>query len=109
MVVDIEVTRRPNGRFVARALHIPGVVVEATSRDAALEQVRDALIARQREGVEIVRLDLGDVGGALTLPAGEPRQTLAQARGLLASRQTAPSDEEVARWLDERRSERFGL
>jgi|GEM_PF-1799761 len=63
MVVDIEVTRRPDGRFVARALHIPGVVVEAPSRDAALEQMRDALVARQRDGVEIVRLDLGELPG----------------------------------------------
>ena len=63
MVVDIEVTRRPDGRFVARALHIPGVVIEASSRDAALEQMRDALVARQRDGVEIVRLDLGELPG----------------------------------------------
>ena len=63
MVVDVEVTRRPDGRYVARALHIPGVIVEALSRDAALDQLRDALVARQREGVEIVRLDLGEVPG----------------------------------------------
>lgn len=64
MVVDIEVSRRPDGRFVARALHVPGVVVEALSRDAALEQMRTALVARQRDGVEIVRLDIGELPGA---------------------------------------------
>lgn len=39
----------------------------------------------------------------------EPRQTLQQARGLLATERPAPSDEDVARWLDERRSERYGV
>lgn len=61
MVVDIELTRRPDGQYVARAIHIPGMVIEAASRDAALEQMREALIARQHAGVEIVQLDLGDV------------------------------------------------
>jgi hypothetical protein len=64
MIVDIELTRRTDGRYVARALHLPDVVVEAASRDAALEQMRDALVARQQSGVEIVRLDIGDAPGA---------------------------------------------
>ena len=68
MVVDIEVTRRPDGRYVARALYIPGVIVEAASRDAALEQMRDALVARQRDAVEIVRLNIGEVPGPSAVP-----------------------------------------
>ncbi|NWF82021.1 MAG: hypothetical protein HXY37_18555 [Chloroflexi bacterium] len=68
MVVAIELTRRPDGRYVARALHIPGVIVEAVSRDAALEQMRAALITRQRSSVEIVQLDLGEVPGLPAVP-----------------------------------------
>lgn len=68
MVVDIEVTRRPDGHYVARAMHVPGVVIEAASRDAALEQMREVLIARQRAGVEIVQLDIGDVPGPPLAP-----------------------------------------
>lgn len=44
------------------------MLVEAPAREGALEQMRDALIARQREGVEIVRLDLGDVPAAASWP-----------------------------------------
>ena len=36
------------------------------------------------------------------------RQTLEQARGLLTAGRPAPSDEEIAQWLDERRAERYG-
>ncbi len=35
--------------------------------------------------------------------------TLDQARGLLVTDQPAPSDEQIARWRDERRSERYGV
>lgn len=45
----------------------------------------------------------------------EPREkdserpdTLREALGLLATDQPAPSDEEVARWLHERRTEKYG-
>src|SRR5262245_38872808 len=34
--------------------------------------------------------------------------TLEQARGLLATNRPAPTDEEIAQWLDERRTERYG-
>jgi len=34
--------------------------------------------------------------------------TLSQALGLLATDQPAPNDEEVARWLNERRTEKYG-
>lgn len=68
MVVDIEITRRSDGHYVARAIHIPGVVIEATSRDAALAQIREVLVARQRAGVEIVQLDIGDLPGPPPIP-----------------------------------------
>ena len=35
-------------------------------------------------------------------------ETLSRALGLLASDQPAPTDEEVARWLSERRTEKYG-
>lgn len=34
--------------------------------------------------------------------------TLDRARGLLSTQRPPPSDEEVARWLEERRTERLG-
>jgi hypothetical protein len=68
MVVDIEVTRHPDGRYVARVLHIPGIIVEAASRDAVLNQMRATLVARQQSGVEIVQLEIGDVPGLNALP-----------------------------------------
>jgi hypothetical protein len=37
-----------------------------------------------------------------------PRVPSAALRGLLANGQPAPSDEEVARWLDEARMEKYG-
>ena len=42
--------------------------------------------------------------------AVSPRQpTLPQALGLLATNRPAPSDAEIAQWLDERRHERYGV
>jgi hypothetical protein len=61
MVVDIELTRQADGHYVARAFYLPEIVVEAATRDAALEQMRAALLARRRAGVEVVQLDLGDL------------------------------------------------
>ena len=60
MVVDIDLTRRVDGHYVARAFYLPEIVVEAATRDAALQQMRDALLARRRAGVEVVQLDLSD-------------------------------------------------
>ena len=60
MLIDVEVTQRADGRYVARALQIPDVIVEAASRDAALERMRAALLARRRAGVELVQIDIGD-------------------------------------------------
>jgi hypothetical protein len=36
------------------------------------------------------------------------RNTLDQALGLLATNRTTPTDAEVAQWLDDRRTERYG-
>lgn len=45
-------------------------------------------------------------------PIGHPpvgsTPTLARARGLLATVQPTPTDSDVERWLDERRTERYG-
>ena len=60
MRIDVELTRRADGHYVARALQIPEVVIEAGSRDAALAQLRAALLARRRTGGELVQIDLGD-------------------------------------------------
>ena len=46
--------------------------------------------------------------GTLVPTEREPRRTLEQARGLLATNQSTPSDNDVARWLDEQRSQRYG-
>lgn len=71
MVVDIELTRRANDDYVARALQFPDVMVEAASREAALDQIHAALVARRRTGTEIVQLTIE--GGSATLPSGWPR------------------------------------
>lgn len=41
-------------------------------------------------------------------PMRAKRQTLQKALGLLATDQPPPTDEEVRRWLDERRREKYG-
>lgn len=50
-----------------------------------------------------------DVLHTLAPTEREPRQTLEQARGLLATKHAPPSDQQVAEWLDERRTERYGV
>ena len=41
-------------------------------------------------------------------PRPTPRNTLERARGLLATDRPPPSDDELARWLEERRVQRYG-
>ena len=41
-------------------------------------------------------------------PPKKRQRTLGQALGLLATDRAAPTDEEVERWLDERRMEKYG-
>jgi hypothetical protein len=60
MIVDIELTRQTNNRYIARALQFPDVTVEAVSRDEALARMREALLARRRAGIEIVQIAIGD-------------------------------------------------
>jgi hypothetical protein len=52
------------------------VVIEAASRDAALEQMRAALVSRRRAGVELVQIDIGDDGE--TVLTAWPRQRLSR-------------------------------
>ncbi len=42
-------------------------------------------------------------------PSTQRQPTLSHALGLLATHHPAPSDKEIAAWLDERRQERYGL
>lgn len=58
MIVDIELTRQANDYYIARALQFPDVVIEAASREAALTQIREALVARRRAGAEIVQITI---------------------------------------------------
>jgi len=37
-----------------------------------------------------------------------PKKTLPSALGLLSTNQPAPADEEIQRWLDERRMKKYG-
>ena len=67
MVLDVELTHQPGGRYVARVLLWPTVVVEAASRDEALDRIRDAIRARRQTGVEIVRVAV-DEEAALQAP-----------------------------------------
>ena len=65
MIVDIELIRQANEHYVARALQFPDVVVEAVSREAALAQIREALIVRHRAGTEIVQISIENGSAAL--------------------------------------------
>lgn len=70
----------------------------------------EQILARVRAWSAARRLSLvQDVLTTLAPAEREPRHTLERARGLLAGEQPAPSDEEIAQWLDERRSERYGV
>jgi hypothetical protein len=64
MTVDIELTRRANDTYTARALQFPDVIVEAASRDSALARIREALIERRRSGAEIIQLSIDDGNAA---------------------------------------------
>lgn len=68
------------------------------------------ILARVRSWSAAQRLHLvQDVLTTLAPIEREARQTLEQARGLLASDRPTPTDEDVARLLDERRAERYGV
>jgi Asp-tRNA(Asn)/Glu-tRNA(Gln) amidotransferase A subunit family amidase len=61
MVLDVELTHQPGGRYRARVVLWPEVAVEADSRDEALDRIQDAIRARREAGVEIVQVSVDDV------------------------------------------------
>ena len=68
------------------------------------------ILARVRNWSAAQRLHLvQDVLTTLAPAEREARQTLEAARGLLASDRPAPTDADIARLLDERRAERYGV
>lgn len=68
MVVDIELTRQAHDHYIARALQFPEVIIEAGSREAALIQIREALVARRNAGSEIVQITIEPNDIALPWP-----------------------------------------
>ena len=50
MIIDVELTHTASDRYIARVLLWPDVVVEATSRSEALEQVSTAIRERRSSG-----------------------------------------------------------
>jgi hypothetical protein len=77
---------------------------ETTDYEAILKIVRDWPPARRITLMQEVLKTLAPI------EAGAPPHgaTLDRALGLLATTQPVPSDEDIARWLDERRMERYG-
>lgn len=71
MVVDIELTRRAHDHYVARALQFPEVIVEAGSREAALTQIREAILARRHTDTEIVQITIEN--GSTAVPFAWPQ------------------------------------
>jgi len=61
------------------------------------------------EQVSLARLILERAAVSnLTPPEAHQRSTWQAMYGLAANRQAAPTDEQVAQWLDERRMEKYG-
>ncbi len=81
--------------------------VEETS-GLSYEKVRDAVRAWPPQLRIVLMRELLDT---LTEPAEaqeRKRKSLFELFGMLKTDKPAPSDEDVARWLDERRMERYG-
>ncbi len=81
--------------------------VEETSA-LSYEQVRDAVRGWPPQLRIVLMRELLDT---LTEPAEareRKRKALSELFGMLKTDKPAPSDEDVARWLDERRMERYG-
>jgi hypothetical protein len=69
MVFDVELTHPAADRYIARVLLWPDVVVEAPSREEALEQIGEAIRQRRDAGIEIVQVIVDDpVGASATSP-----------------------------------------
>jgi hypothetical protein len=79
-------------------------VVKNAEYEQVLNAVRSWSTAQQFTLVQEVLKTLAPV----EMPPRTKRQTLDQARGLLTTGRPAPTDSEVAQWLDERRVERYG-
>jgi len=81
----------------------------STSQTADYEQI--LTIVRTWSAAQRFTLvqDILSTLAPIETPHSVSRPTLEQARGLLAAGRPAPSDEEIARWLDERRTERYGV
>ena len=77
---------------------------ESTDYETILQIVRDWPAIRRFTLVQDVLKTL--VPHEATKQPRHP--TLEKARGLLADNRPAPTDEEIARWLEERRQERYG-
>ena len=82
------------------------MATEALDRESILQAIQnwspDEQLALAREITGRAEALAEDKRGArLAVPS-------AALRGLLANGQSAPSDEEVARWLDEARMEKYG-
>jgi hypothetical protein len=88
MVFDVELTHPAADRYVARVLLWPDVVVEAASREAALEQIGEAIRRRRDAGVEIVQVIVDD-------PISSAAPTWRKHAG------TFPEDELYEQMLDE--------
>jgi Asp-tRNA(Asn)/Glu-tRNA(Gln) amidotransferase A subunit family amidase len=97
MVLDIELTPQPSGRHVARVLLWPNVVVEAASRDEALDRIQDAIRTRRQAGVEIVRVAVDEDAST------QATRTWRKHAG------TFPDDELYQRMLDEIQRGRDGV
>ena len=89
MVLDIELTHQPSGRYIARVVLWPNVVVEAASRAEALDRIQDAIRERRQAGVEIVRVAVDE--------GTEPQATYIWRKYA----GTFPDDELYQRMLDE--------
>jgi hypothetical protein len=77
---------------------------EKTDYETILKIVRDWPPARRITLMQAVLETLAPAEAIEQLH----RPTLDRALGLLATSQTPPSDKDVAQWLDERRTERYG-
>ena len=78
------------------------------AKNAEYEQVLNAVRSwSTAERFTLIQEVLKTLAPIESLPP-TPRQTLDQARGLLATGQPAPTDAEIAQWLDEQRVERYG-
>lgn len=78
--------------------------IDKLSYDGALKAIQQWPPAQQ---IELVQEVLRAISLRVSLPA-KSQPTLVQALGLLANEKTAPTDDEVKQWLEERRVEKYG-